>query len=75
MNAAKNQPSIPTLRLGQSDQAGHSRLWAVTVMESSFIEFLEPSSDSTGSISRNCQCACSVAPSVVIDTPKQTHFK
>ena len=24
MNAAKNQPSILTLRLGQSDQAGHS---------------------------------------------------
>ena len=23
MNAAKNQPSILTLRLGQSDQAGH----------------------------------------------------
>ena len=23
MNAATNQPSIPTLRLGQSDQAGH----------------------------------------------------
>ena len=24
MNAAKNQPSILTLRLGQSDQAGHT---------------------------------------------------
>ena len=25
MNAATNQPSILTLRLGQSDQAGHSK--------------------------------------------------
>ena len=25
MNAAKNQPSILTLRLGQSDQAGHPK--------------------------------------------------
>lgn len=33
MNAATNQPSILTLRLGQSDQAGHifRRLWSIDV--------------------------------------------